>query len=57
MNNLEKRHNNVHEKIFKDIQLGHFSQSRISSVLNVNREILISNRALIVALAYYHLSE
>jgi len=55
--NSEKRHDQVHQKIYSDIQHGRLSESRISSVLNVNREILIANRALIVALAYYHLSE
>jgi phosphate:Na+ symporter len=57
VNEFEKRHDQVHEKIYRDIQRGSFSESRISSALNVNREILISNRALIVALAYYHLGE
>jgi phosphate:Na+ symporter len=55
LNRLEHRHDKVHEQIHHDIQAGRFVGGSISSVLNVNREILIAGRALIFALAYYHL--
>ena len=55
MSLLESRHDKVHEQIYRDIQQGSLTESRISSMLNVNREILISGRALLIAMACYHL--
>ena len=55
MNRLEARHDRVHEQIYRDIQQGNLAESRISSMLNVNREILISGRAMLISMACYHL--
>lgn len=57
MSRLEARHDKVHEQIYRDIQQGKLTESRISSMLNVNREILISGRALLIAMACYHLDD
>ena len=44
-------------ELFAGLILFLFAMSQLESALNVNREILISNRALVVALAYHHLGE
>jgi len=54
---MEARHDQVHEEIYTDISAGKFRTIPISTVLNVNRELLISGKALILALAHYYLDD
>jgi len=46
-------HERLHAEIYADVSSGAVSQSEISSLLNVNREILNSNLALLRSLADY----
>jgi phosphate:Na+ symporter len=48
-------HNQLHREIFADIKRGGIDEADISSLLNVNRELLNSNVALVMALADYSL--
>ena len=54
---LQHRHDKVHQQIYRDVRDGRVRDTGVSSVLNVNREILVAGRALINAVAYYHLPE
>ncbi|TNF88239.1 MAG: Na/Pi cotransporter family protein [Gammaproteobacteria bacterium] len=48
-------HDQLHHDIFEDIRAHRISDTEISSCLNVNREILNSNVALLMAVSYYQL--
>jgi hypothetical protein len=50
-----KWHDDIHQEIIQFIHLRKVVDTEGSSMLNVNREMLNSNRALIAALANYHL--
>ena len=52
---VRARHDDLHAKIFSDISIGTVRQADVSSLLNVNREILNANLALVNALSFYHL--
>jgi len=52
---VRRRHDELHAKVFADIRTGAVRQTDVSSLLNVNREILNSNLALSSALSSYHL--
>ena len=51
------RHDQLHQDIFSDIRAARVSDHVVSSLLNVNRELLNSNLALLTALAHFYLSE
>jgi len=48
-------HDQLHREMFADIKSGRIDQNDISSLLNVNREMLSSNIALVMALTDFHL--
>ena len=48
-------HDPLHQQIYTDISKGVIGEDEISSLLNVNREILNSNIALLMALKDFHL--
>jgi len=48
-------HGRLHQEVVADISAGRIGEHEISSLLNVNRELLNSNLALIAALQEYHL--
>ena len=50
-------HDQMHSQIHSDVSNGSVKRTDISSLLNVNREILHSNLALLMALTHYHLEE
>lgn len=50
-------HDQIHTQIHSDVSNGSVKRTDISSLLNVNREILHSNLALLMALTHYHLEE
>lgn len=49
-------HDQVHGEIYADVSAGSVGSAEISSLLNVNRELLNSNLALLDALKDYHLN-
>lgn len=52
---VHRRHDQMHGEIYASISGGSFPETQISSVLNVNREILNSNLALLMSLRDFHL--
>jgi len=52
---VEKRHDSFHEQIYADVRADRIDESEVSSLLNVNRELLTANRALLMALGTYYL--
>ena len=48
-------HERLHREVVTDIGADKVGEHEISSLLNVNRELLNSNLALVVALQEYHL--
>jgi len=52
---IRQRHDDLHAEIFSDISAGTIRQTEVSSLLNVNREILNANLALVNALSFYYL--
>jgi phosphate:Na+ symporter len=55
LQNTYKRHDAIHEDIYTDVRNDEIAQTLVSSLLNVNRELLTSNRALLLALGDYYL--
>jgi len=55
MQQVHKWHDRMHEEIYADVNANAVRQADVSSLLNVNREVLNSNIALIMALKDYHL--
>jgi phosphate:Na+ symporter len=55
MQEVRRRHDQMHSEIYTSIRAGHLRETEISSLLNVNRETLGSNLALLMALRDYHL--
>ncbi len=47
----------LHREIYADIRRGQLADNEISTLLNVNRELLNSNIALVVALQDFSLRE
>ena len=52
----QQRHDGLHNDIYAGVRDDHISETQVSSLLNVNRELLTSNRALIYALGNYFLN-
>ncbi|MGI9308023.1 MAG: Na/Pi cotransporter family protein [Gammaproteobacteria bacterium] len=52
-----KRHDTLHEEIYADVRQDNVSEMQVSSLLNVNRELLTSNRTLLIALGDYYLEK
>lgn len=50
-------HEQLHREVYSDVTRGQLDEGEISSLLNVNRELLNSNIALIMALKDFHLEE
>jgi len=50
-------HDQLHREVYSDVTRQRLDESEISSLLNVNRELLNSNIALIMALKDFHLEE
>ncbi len=48
---IRQRHDEVHQDIYNDVRTDRLQERDISSLLNVNREVQNSNRALLLALA------
>jgi phosphate:Na+ symporter len=53
---VHRDHDEIHRTIYADIRRNRLDEGDISSLLNVNRELFASCRALIMALAVYALS-
>jgi len=51
----QQRHDTVQEAIYSDVRNDRIDESTVSSLLNVNRELLTSSRSLLLALGNYHL--
>lgn len=49
------RHDELHDRIYAGVREDRISQTQVSSLLNVNRELLNSNRSLVLALGDYFL--
>lgn len=52
---VRRRHDQMHREIYDSISRGRLRETEISSLLNVNRETLSSNLALLTALRDFHL--
>lgn len=52
-----QRHEAFHDDIYTDVRNDNINQAMVSSLLNVNREILTSNRTLLLALGHYYLDK
>ena len=57
MNRVNEWHDQLHHEIYNDVNREHLQDNEISSLLNVNRELLNSNMALVMALQDYCLEE
>ena len=57
MRRVQERHDQLHREIYQDIHRGQLGEHEISSMLNVNRELLNSNIALVTALREFALKE
>ena len=55
-NTSEELHKRMHERIYAEVARGELSEVEISTLLNVNRELYVSNQSLISALADAFLS-
>lgn len=52
---VRRRHDQMHREIYESIDRGRLRETEISNLLNVNRETLSSNLALLTALRDFHL--
>ena len=52
---VNRRHDECHQNIYADVRNDSVAESEVSSLLNVNRELLTSARAMTIALGYYYL--
>ena len=57
MNRVQAWHEQLHHEIYSGIHEGQLGDNEISTLLNVNRELLNSNRALVTALQEFALEE
>jgi len=55
LKSVQSRHDALHDAIYAGVRSNRISQTEVSSLLNVNREILMSFRALIFSLGNYFL--
>ena len=54
---VHRHHDSFHEKIYSGIRDEHLDERNISTLLNVNRELLTSARSLLLALGSYYLEK
>ena len=54
---IDERHETLHREVYADVRGKKIQQTDVSSLLNVNRELFLSNRSLIFALGYYYLDK
>ncbi len=54
---VHQRHDSVHNDIYSDVRTDKISENLVSSLLNVNRELLTSQRTLLLSLGNYHLDK
>ncbi len=52
---VQQRHDTVQEAIYNDVREDRIDESTVSSLLNVNRELLTAGRSLVLALGSYYL--
>ena len=55
INRIQEWHDDLHREIYADISTGAVAEAETSSLLNVNREVLNANMALMMALRDFHL--
>jgi phosphate:Na+ symporter len=55
LNQVHESHDRLHKAVYSDVSDRKLAEAEISSLLNVNRELLNANVALIMALNEYHL--
>ena len=56
LTDAHRRHDELHDTIYNDMRDQRLAQTQVSSLLNVNRELLNAHRALLLALGGYYLS-
>jgi hypothetical protein len=54
---IETLHHDLHKTIYADVRDDLISERQVSVLLNINRELVNSNQALLAALAGYLLAE
>ncbi|MGI9341793.1 MAG: Na/Pi cotransporter family protein [Gammaproteobacteria bacterium] len=54
---LHRRHDMIHETVFSDVRDRHVDETLVSTLLNVNRELMNCQFWLLMSLASYHLTE
>ena len=52
---VEQRHSDFHDRIYTDVREQSIDEQQVSTLLNVNRELLTAQRSLTLALGEYHL--
>ncbi len=52
---VQQRHDTVQDAIYSDVRNDRIDESTVSSLLNVNRELLTAGRSLVLALGSYYL--
>lgn len=52
---IEVRHTTFHEQVYADVREDRVDERQVSTLLNVNRELLTAQRSLTLALGGYHL--
>jgi len=57
LQHVHRQHDSIHEAIFADVRDGKVDQTLVSTLLNVNRELLNCQLWLLIALGNYHLPE
>jgi phosphate:Na+ symporter len=57
LNRIQAWHEQLHHEIYSDIHRGNLADNEISTLLNVNRQLLHSNMALVMALQEFSLKE
>ncbi|MDH3977410.1 MAG: Na/Pi symporter [Gammaproteobacteria bacterium] len=57
MQKVFSRHESIHDEIYADVRKDLIAETRLSSLLNVNRELLTASRSLLLALANYYLDQ
>jgi hypothetical protein len=55
LRHVHRQHDSIHEAIFADVRDGNVDQTLVSTLLNVNRELLNCQLWLLIALGNYHL--
>jgi phosphate:Na+ symporter len=57
LQHVHRQHDSIHEAIFADVRDGNVDETLVSTLLNVNRELLNCQLWLLIALGNYHLPE